>query len=62
MLPTSIKNIYKQENCSETRQPNQNPLYWSVRGLPARGHKTKYKNARNDIAYLLADHTGTGLL
>jgi ribosomal protein S13 len=60
MLPASIKNIYKQENCSETTQPNQNPLYRSVRGLPARGQKTKHKNARNNIAYPLADHPGTG--
>jgi hypothetical protein len=61
MPPTSIKNIYKQGNCSETRQQNQNPLYRSVHGLPARGEKTKHKNARNYIAYLLADHAGTGL-
>jgi hypothetical protein len=61
MLPTGIENIYTQENCSETTQPNQTPLYRSVCGLPARGQKTKHKNTRNYIAYLLADHTGTGL-
>jgi hypothetical protein len=45
MLPTSIKNICKQGNCSETRQQNQNPLYRSVHGLPLGARKPNTKMA-----------------
>jgi hypothetical protein len=43
MLPTSIKNIYEQGNCSESRQQNQNPLYRSMHGLTLGARKPNTK-------------------